>query len=114
MPPNWQDVQWDHANAAAKSLRDAADELDRSAGDRSRAAQPAQQEWRGQHRTTFDNDLAAILGNSQQIAKDYRDAAQRIDSASDKATTEQQRRERERSEYREQQRQQRQGGPQME
>lgn len=93
-------VKWNHAaaNAAASALRRAASELRRLSGDRSRAAQRAQAEWRGEHRKTFDGHLSKTLRDAEGLARRYDDAARRIDGASADAREEQKRRDRKRRE----------------
>ena len=100
--PNWQDVGWDHsaANEAIANLRHLADQLDQTAHERSRVAQDAQAEWRGRHRIEFDQLLKQMLKKSSALANEFRDAANRVAWASQRAHEEQQHRERERERWR--------------
>jgi hypothetical protein len=92
--PNWQNVRWDYdaADQAVAALRRAAEELERTADERQRAAQRATTEWRGTHRATFDAYLREALNRARALATEYRDAARRIALASQRAHEEQRRR----------------------
>ena len=100
--PNWQDVRWDHdaAHDAMTALRNAADLLDRTADDRTRVASEATQEWQGRYRVEFDGLLTQMLRRARELAGQYRDAANRIGHASQRANEEQRRRDRERHRWR--------------
>jgi hypothetical protein len=102
----WDDVRWDHGDAAAAgaALRRAAAELRRTAAERGRAALSATAEWRGGHRVTFDEYLRRILGEAEELARQFESAAARIARASEQARAEQCRREREREREREERR----------
>jgi uncharacterized protein YukE len=100
--PNWNNVRWDWgaADAAAAALRRAADLLNGTASERARVAAEAQAQWRGLHRDRFDSELAQVLRRAQDLADEYREAANRIARASQRAWDEQRHRERERERWR--------------
>jgi uncharacterized protein YukE len=100
--PNWNDVRWNWSAAddARAALCHAADTLDSTANERSRAAAEAQAEWRGLHRDRFDVELAQMLRRGHDLANEYREAASRIARASQRAWEEQKHRERERERWR--------------
>lgn len=104
--PNWNNVRWNWgaSNAAISALRSAADRLDSFAYERTRAAAEAQAEWRGGYRNDFDLRLQQTLGQSRDLANQLRDAANRIAQASQRATDEQNRRERDRRRWYEEKR----------
>jgi hypothetical protein len=81
-----------HADAAATALRRAAKQLRDSLDERSRAIKQTMGEWRDKHRETFDADMRQLWGQAQDLAQRYEAAAGKIDTASDKATAEQARR----------------------
>lgn len=99
--PNWENVRWDHAaaEAAGGALRRAADEVDRAAGERARAAFAAVALWHGGHRREFDQRLAAWLVAARALAAELREAAAAIGRASQLAREEQVRRERDRERW---------------
>jgi uncharacterized protein YukE len=99
--PNWENVRWDHAaaDAAIGALRRAADELDRAAGERARAAVEAVALWNGAHRRTFDQRLAEWLVAARALAAELREAAAAIGRTGQLARDEQARRERERQRW---------------
>lgn len=96
--PNWNNVRWDWgaSDAASLALRRAADQLDQSTSERQRLAAQAQVEWRGRYRDEFDSDLARILAQGRNLATELRQAADRIQSAANRAHDEQRHREAER------------------
>jgi len=100
--PNWQDVRWDHGAAqdAASALRHAADLLDQTANQRGGVAREATEQWRGRYREEFDDHLEQMLRRARDLAREYRDAANRIARADQAAYEEQKRRERERERWR--------------
>lgn len=100
--PNWQDVRWDHgaAQEAVSVLQRTADLLDQTAHKRARVARDATEQWRGRYREEFDGHLAQMLRRAHDLARQYRDAANRIARASQQAYEEQRRRERERERWR--------------
>ena len=99
--PNWDDVAWDWgaANEAMNALRRAADMLDQTAYERKRKADQATAEWRGVYREEFDEDLRGILTRARDLARDFRDIANRISRASGDARREQDHREEERERW---------------
>ncbi len=101
---NIPSVNWNHAaaNAASAALRRTASGLSRTAGDRARVAQTATTEWRGEHRTTFDEHLRKTLSDAEILAQRYDAAAAQIDRASAQVREEQIRRARARAEQRQQ------------
>lgn len=100
--PNWQNVRWDHAAAAAAivALNRAAAEVDRLAGERAGAALVVLGEWRGGHREDFNEQLQRAAAADRDLAADLRRAAGELARLGQQARTEQARRERERDEWR--------------
>jgi uncharacterized protein YukE len=99
--PNWRNVVWDHqaSGAAAAALNRAADELDRTVGERNTAAAQAAAFWLGNHRLTFDADLRDLHSVAAALAASYRAAAARIQQAAARAAEEQAYRVRERERW---------------
>jgi uncharacterized protein YukE len=99
--PNWNNVIWDYgdANGAANELRRGANLLDETAARRKRAADVAQQEWRGRKREQFDRDLGEMLRRARELADQMRSRAQAIDDASQRVREEQRHRQRERERW---------------
>jgi len=100
--PNWQDVRWDHGAAqdAISALRRVADLLDQTAAERARVAQDATAQWRGRYREEFDEHLERMLRRAHDLARECREASNRIAQADQGAYEEQKRRERERERWR--------------
>jgi hypothetical protein len=100
--PNWNNVRWDWgaANAASSALRHNAVRLDTTAHQRGLVAGEAQAQWRGRYRSEFDVALQGMLQGAYGLAAEMRDAASRIDRASQRAYDEQRHRERERERWR--------------
>jgi len=100
--PNWRDVVWDWgaADDARNALRRAADLLDSTANERQYRSRAATAEWRGRHRERFDAELSRLLRQAHDLAGSFRDAANRIVNASQRARDEQRHRERERERWR--------------
>jgi len=96
--PNWSNVRWDWgaSDAAAQALRQAADQLDQSTAERQRLASQAQIDWQGRYRDEFDDELARIISRARGLAAELRQAADRIQSAANRAHDEQRHRESER------------------
>ena len=96
--PNWNNVRWNWgaSDAAAHALRQAADRLDHGTGERQRLASQAQIDWRGRYRNEFDNDLARLVSRGRGLAAELRQAADRVQSAANRAHDEQRHRESER------------------
>lgn len=99
--PNWEDVRWSHpaADAARNALQRAADLVERTNGERGRAAVTAVGFWQGAHRTTFDQQLVLLGNSARDVATALRDAAAAIGRAALAAQEEQNRRERERQRW---------------
>ena len=99
--PNWNNVRWDWgaADEAVNALRRAADFLDSSVLERTSVAREAQQEWRGRFREQFDLELGRIVARARDLAAQFREAAGRIASASQRAYEEQRHREAERARW---------------
>lgn len=97
--PNWEPnrarVEWDYgaAEAAIAALRRAADELDLTTNKRERVAGEARAEWRGRYRESFDGQFQQMVSRARQLAAEYRDTANQIGRASQRAWEEQRRRE---------------------
>ena len=104
--PNWNNVswKWDAARAAASELRRTADRLDQTAHERQQVAAEAQLEWRGRFREEFDERLRDLLSRARSMAAEFRDVANRIDSASNRTYYEQRRRESERRRWQQEKR----------
>jgi len=100
--PIWEDVRWNHgaAEAAIAALRRAADVLDQTADERARVTDEARAEWRGRYRDEFDDKFAQMLRRAHEMAGEYRDAANRIARADQRAYEEQRQRERDRERWR--------------
>jgi len=100
--PNSQNVRWDWgaADAAVAALRAAADKIEATLAERLRCAAEAQREWRGRYREEFDVELERIKVRARELAAEYRAAADRIRSASQRAYEEQRHREHERERWR--------------
>ena len=100
--PNWENVRWDWgaADEAVAALRAAADKIEVTLAERLRSAAEAQREWRGRYREEFDAELEGIKSRAQGLAAEYRAAADRIRSASQRAYEEQRHREGERERWR--------------
>lgn len=99
--PNWQDVCWDFgaADEAISALQRAADLLDQTADERSRVALAAKEQWQGRYREEFDERLAQMLIRAHDLARQCRDAANKVARASQRAYEEQQRRVRDRERW---------------
>ena len=99
--PNWTDVAFDHGKArtAIEQLQRCALLLDHQTDRRVALARAAQQEWRGQARDTFDDELTRMTRSAAWIADALRRLAVRIAEASDTARLEQRRREAERERW---------------
>jgi len=99
--PNWHNVRWDWgaADAAASSLRRAADRLEAMTAERQRVATEAQREWRGQYRKDFDERFRSVLKRAHDLAAEFRYMAQRIQTTSQNAGAEQKHREAERTRW---------------
>ena len=99
--PNWEPnrarVEWDHgaAEAAIAALLRAADELLSTTVQRERVAREAQVEWRGRYRESFDGQFQQMVSRAHELEAKYRDAANQIARASQRAGEEQRRREEE-------------------
>jgi uncharacterized protein YukE len=104
--PNWDNVKWDWgaSDAAIGALRRAADRLESTAYQRTQAAAPAQQEWRGVYREQFDDELRSVTNKERELADECRRLANRVSSAAQEARDEQRRRERDRESWREEKR----------
>jgi septal ring factor EnvC (AmiA/AmiB activator) len=100
--PNWNDVRWDWgaADEAIHALRSSADLMDSTSAERARLAQEATAEWRGRYRGEFEVELGRIQRRSGDLAAQFRDAANRIASASQRAWEERRHRESERDRWR--------------
>jgi uncharacterized protein YukE len=100
----WDDVRMDasSAHAAARELRQVADEVSQLADDRSLLAAEAVDRWRGAARERFDDDLHLLQSEASQLVAGLRAAASQIDGALQDAYAEQRRRERRREDIREQ------------
>lgn len=96
--PNWSNVHWDWgaADAAARALRNAADQLDSLTDARLREARSAQAQWRGRFRVRFDDDLTRWVRKARNVAAQFRHKADQIHGASQRAREEQHQRESER------------------
>jgi hypothetical protein len=99
--PNRQDVHWDFsaADEAAAALRRVANILQETAAQREQQAREATAEWQGRYREEFDVHLTKMLRRARELAMEYRDAANKILSASQRAYDEQKRREQERQRW---------------
>ncbi len=89
--PNWTDVAFDHAAAAAAAEQcDAmALRLREAAAERDRLAVTARDEWTGRYRRDFDAAYAALRDDGTRIEADLRALAAAIRSASTAAAAEQ-------------------------
>lgn len=96
--PNWSNVQWDSgaAYAAARALREMAEQMDRALSTRLNVAGDAQVDFLGLNRTLFDSRLQEMQANSHRLAHDLRQAASDIEMNTRRAEAEQQWREEER------------------
>lgn len=92
--PDWVDVDFDHAAAAAAvtALRSTARLVDTQADARVRLAATAQAEWRGRARVVFDAELRRMSREAADLADGCRRAAAAIEAAADEARVEQRRR----------------------
>lgn len=99
--PNWEDVRWDHAAAAAAAaaLERTALTLEHQAGQQRAAADQGTAEWRGEHRRTFDERFQRQLSAAAQLAERCRGLSGRVRELDGQARAEQVRREREREDW---------------
>lgn len=99
--PNWADVRFDHAAAAAAAAecRRVAALVVRAASDRARAADHARIEWSGPYRRDFDVAQADLAGRSDDLAQRLRRLAAAIEAAAEAARREQAAREAARAEW---------------
>jgi uncharacterized protein YukE len=93
--PNWSDVRFDHAAAAAAiaELRRAATVVDAASDRRGSLANTATQRWEGRHRETFDDEVRRLQHDGRDLADAMRREAGRIADAAETARIEQSRRE---------------------
>lgn len=96
-PPDVR-FDWNAANDAAATCRQAANRMDGRNARRGSAARRAQAGWSGEHAETFEGLFPGELRAGQDLATILRDVASSIDRAASEARTEQRRRERVRAE----------------
>lgn len=99
-PPDWSDVDFDHARAAAAAAqcRSAAGALDSILSGRMGLA-PTEQ-WTGSYKDRYAAEEPALFGELERLRDDLRKLATRIERASTLAAREQRSRERARDEWR--------------
>jgi uncharacterized protein YukE len=81
--PNWSDVRFDHAAAAAAiaELRRAATVVDAASDRRGSLANTATQRWEGRHRETFDDEVRRLQHDGRDLADAMRREAGRIEQS---------------------------------
>lgn len=98
--PNWNDVEFDQAKAAAaaRECRTSASTLDAILG--GRASLAATDHWTGRYRGDYDTEEPALFTELRNLRDDLLTLAGRIEAAATEAAEEQAARERERQRWR--------------